>query len=274
VSQIASVFQVVLNSSVLISLILGILTVLIVILSFRKGVDPDSIVGPAITTFADMVSIPSLILFILIVESFKYSLLITSFSAVILLLSFVYSMRCGERKAYREVIVIVSLLALIQSITGNILEEFSQDIHRAIILSFAYPAVLGSVGNYGSIVVARTSTKLHLGELEKMSMEVIKDSIYIFTTSFLIFPLIIFASVLLSSYFGFTGEIGVFFISSFFVVYLTIVFLVLLLSNLLSVLLYRKGVDPDNGGIPLITTLSDVISTIAVVAVAKLSLIA
>jgi mgtE-like transporter len=68
--------------------------------------------------------------------------------------------------------------------------------------------------------------------------------------------------------YGFTYSFTAFTIAVFFAVYLFLVFFILVFSSLLSIFLYNVGVDPDNGGIPLVTTLSDVIATAAVVGMA------
>ncbi len=269
--QIFTAFNIILNSSVVISTVLGFMTALIVIQSFKRGFDPDNIVGPAITTFADLISIPSIVAFILLLENFRHADIVTIFFASLLIAAVYISLRNGDRRAYKELLVIISLLALIQSITGNILQEFSEVIHRAALLSFAYPAILGSIGNYGSVVVARTSTKLHLGEVERfLSRKVLLDTLHIFATSIVIAPLIFAFSAAISMYFGFQPKLSVFTAASFIAIYAFLAIFVLLFSALLSVVLYERGIDPDNGGIPLTTTISDIFGTVTVVLLAGL----
>jgi len=264
--------QIIVDSSVMISAILGFMTTLIVIYSFRRGIDPDNIVGPAITTFADLVSIPSIVLFILLFESIRDFWALTILLVSFLIISIYFSVRGGyDRKAYKETLIIISLLALIQSVTGNILQEFSGAIHQAILLSFAYPAIIGSIGNYGSIMVARTSTKLHLGELEYVgSKKSLVDIFYILPTTLVIAPVIYIFSLLASTHFA---NANLHFISTFvyfLIAYLSLAVLVLVFSTVLSVWLYKKGVDPDNGGIPLTTTITDILGTVVVVVLAYL----
>ncbi|MBO8180554.1 MAG: magnesium transporter [Archaeoglobus sp.] len=265
---LTTTFQIILDSSVMISAILGIFTAIIVIESFRRGLDPDNIMGPAVTTFADLVSIPSIVLFIFIFERYAAAWVSTMILAVILTVSIYLSVRGGyDKKAYKEVLMIVSLLALIQSVTGNILQEFSEIIHRAVFLSFAYPAVIGSIGNYGSIMVARTSTKLHLGELPSRKFV---DAVYIFPTSLIIAPIIFILAFFSASIFAGMALPELKDFLYFLAVYLALTAFVLLFSTALSIWLHRMGVDPDNGGIPLTTTLTDIIGTLSVVILAYL----
>lgn len=265
---LTTTFQIILDSSVIISAILGVLTAIIVIESFRRGVDPDNIMGPAVTTFADLVSIPSIVLFIFLFERYTAVWVSTVVLVIVLVMSLYLSIKGGyDKKAYKETLLIVCLLALIQSVTGNILQEFSEAIHRAVFLSFAYPAVIGSLGNYGSIMVARTSTRLHLGELPSRKFA---DIAYIFPTSLIVAPVIFVLAYLSASTFaGMTFpelEDFLYFIA----IYLLLTAFVLFFSTALSVWLHRMGVDPDNGGIPLTTTLTDIIGTLSVVVLAYL----
>jgi len=266
---IIKTFYIILGSSVSISVILGILTAVIVIQSFKAGFDPDNLVGPAITTFADLVSIPSIILFILILEylgSFEY---LAALFICILLFSFYNTIK--NRRGFKELLIIISILALLQCITGSLLQEYSEDIHASTILAFAYPAILGSVGNYGSIVVARTSTKLHLGEVTSFaSRTVVLDIFYVFLVSVVIVPVIFLSSVLMSSFLGSKSKIDILAFVMFSSIYLLLTALILIFSAIISISLYRRGVNPDDGGIPLATTISDIFGTVAVVVLAKL----
>lgn len=257
--------EIVIDSSILISAILGFLTALIVTQSFRRGFDPDSFIGPAVTTFADLVSIPSIILFIFLFENIKNFWIISLLLLAFLMIAIYISIRGEyERKAYKETLIIISLLALVQSMTGNILQEFSGIIYKAVLLSFAYPAIIGSIGNYGSIVVARTSTKLHLGEVEHFKKG-FTDAIYIFPTTLVVALIIYLISLVSSAHFtGFIPPLWLTFVY-FLTAYLSLAILILIFSTAISIWLYKKGVDPDNAGIPLITTIADIFGTVVVV---------
>ena len=187
----------------------------------------------------------------------------------ILLFSFYNTIK--NRRSFKELLIIISILALLQCITGSLLQEYSEDIHASAILAFAYPAILGSVGNYGSIIVARTSTKLHLGEVTSFaSRTIVLDIFYVFLVSIVIVPVIFLSSVLMSSFLGSKSKIGILTFLMFSSIYLLLTALILIFSAIISISLYRRGVNPDDGGIPLATTISDIFGTVAVVVLAKL----
>ncbi len=266
--------EIVISSSVFIGLVLGITTAWVVILAFRKRVDPDNVAGPAITTIADMISIPGLILFILLFE--KFSILIHSLFIIVLifLIGATFSIwRFEERSIAREVFTIVTVLAVFQSFTGATLQTFSHIIYSSLILSFAYPAIIGSLGNYGSIVAARTSTKLHLGEItERISGSDLKEILSFASISPILSILIIILSWLLAFLTGLPVESLVFWkiILIFASVYIPLSIAIMLLSYHISVLLYNRRIDPDNGGIPAITTIADLAGTFAIALVSYL----
>ncbi|MCS7143744.1 MAG: magnesium transporter [Archaeoglobaceae archaeon] len=263
--------QIAVSSSVISAVFLSICTASVVILAFRKAIDPDSISGPFITSVADLITIPSLV-FLIILFEIQISWILALIMFLIFLISVFFSAREKKNwRIYKESLAIVCSLAFIQSITGNILDEFSEIIYLSLFMGFAYPSIIDQLGNYGSIVVARTSTKLHLGEIEGFDLKkAMKDIKYILSTAIFTFPFIsIIPIVLAYAYFGFFS-FNAFAFLVFFVSFIVVVFLILLLSFCIAVLLHKVKIDPDNGGIPLATTIGDVFGTIYAVAVAWL----
>lgn len=271
VSSILTATQIAVSSSVISAVVLSACTTAVVIVAFRKSIDPDSISGPLITSIADLITIPSII-FLIVLFEVQVSWILALLMFFVLVISVIFSVREKRNwSIYKESLAIVCSLALIQSITGNLLEEFSEIVYLSFFVGFAYPAIIDQFGNYGSIVVARTSTKLHLGEIEGFDLKkAIKDIKYILLTTPLVFPFIsIVPLVLAYLYFGFVYVNAVLF-AIFFFSFIIVVFLLLLLSFWIAVLLHMVKIDPDNGGIPLITTIADVIGTIYAVAIAWL----
>lgn len=260
--------QISITSGTLIGLILSINSIAVVILAFKKAIDPDSISGPLITSVADLITIPSLVLFIFLFESNQLPPLF-AISILFLIAVFVLSLGKEYRKIQKEVVSIVTFLAIFQSITGSLLEEFSEVIYLSLFMGFAYPTVLDTFGNYGSIIVARTSTKLNLGEIEKGSIhEALSDIKAIMPTSVFVFPFISLIPLLLSYTFFHVFDLQLLPMLVFFFSFLAMVFLFLLMSFYLAIILNRFHLDPDNGGIPLVTTIADFFATIYAVAIA------
>lgn len=263
-----SSLQISIASSALIGLLLSLVSILIVVMSFKRSIDPDSISGPLITSIADIVTIPSIVVFIIIFEAGWIHPFFLA-SIVLLAISIYFSRGKELKRIKKEVLSIITSLAVLQSITGSLLHEFSEIIYLSIFLSFAYPSIIDTLGNYGCIIVARTSTRLNLGEIEKGDLKgLIDDLKAILPTSILIFPFISLVPVYLSYL-----TLGNFFfepiaISIFFASFVFLIFLVILVAFYLAVALHCLKIDPDNGGIPLITTIADLLGTAYTVAIA------
>jgi len=177
-----AVFLIVITSTIFTSLLLGYSTALATIIPFKKGVDPDAVAAPIVTSIADLITIPLLVGFMFLYEDTPKTFYFLLVLAIILSLIVGKGFKIGkqERKVFVEVLSIVGVLAFISSISGTLLESYSDIIHASIIFSVMYPAILDSTGNLGSVIGAKTSTRIHLGEIEKLfnKTTVIEISLY------------------------------------------------------------------------------------------------
>ncbi|NJE08840.1 cation transporter [Thermococcus sp. M39] len=264
------ILLIVISSTILVSLLLGYFTAFVTIFSFKKGTDPDSVAAPLVASVGDLLTIPSLIMFILILESFKLAFWISNLLLIGLLIFLVETSRIrkSELLEFKELFVIITFLALLSLISGFTLERFSHLIQASVILGFAYPSLLSSFGNYGSVIAAKTSTKLHLGEIERyLSLEPFLDILSLFATTPIIGLLInIFGILIARLMLG----IKVTFSLELTLTYPFMALLIMLYSYTISYFLFKKDIDPDNVAIPLISNNSDIFGTIYAVLIAKL----
>jgi len=252
-------------STVFISLFLGYSTAIITILPFRKGLDPDSIATPLVTSMSDLLTIPILILFILIYESHRTSFFLLFFLSLAIVFGMIRLYR-ADKRTLLELSGILIVLAAMESISGGVLETYSEVIHRSVIISVVYPPLLGSLGNYGVVVAAKTSTKLHLGYSEGFfDRTTIKDIAALTTTGLAISTMILAGGYLISV--KLLGK-NVMFYPLFIPLYIVIMAVVMLISAFLANIFHKFGLDPDNVSIPSITTITDLIGTVFAVIVA------
>ncbi|MBP1912716.1 magnesium transporter [Thermococcus stetteri] len=264
------VLLIVISSTILVSFILGYFTAFVTIFSFRKDVDPDSIAAPLVASMGDFLTVPSLVMFILLIghsprlfRLFNYSLIV-----LFLVVAVLSRVRKAEFLELKQVFITITGLALLSIISGSLLEHFSGEISASGILSFIYPALLSSFGNYGSIIAAKTSTKLHLGEIESfINEESLTDILSLLLTS----PIIGTTKVLiggalmkLTTGAGIPG--GVYWLL---LTYPFMALFVMVYAYSLSYLMFRHDIDPDHVAIPLISNNSDIFGTIYAVLIAK-----
>ena len=265
------VLLIVITSTILVSFILGYFTSAVTILSFRRGIDPDSVAAPLVASMGDFLTVPSLVLFILLIErspegfrAFNYATI-----ALFLFVTALSRVRLKELAELKQVFVTVTALALLSTVSGSLLARFSGIIQASVILGFIYPAILSSFGNYGSIVAAKTSTKLHLGEIEGfICPKAFTNILALFTTTPVVGAVKLLIGIALV---GLTTGMGV--PGSVWVIALTYPFMalfIMLYSYSLSYLLFRHNIDPDSVAIPLISNNSDIFGTLYVVLMAKL----
>ncbi|MDK2869320.1 MAG: mgtE-like transporter [Pyrococcus sp.] len=260
---------IIVTSTIYTSLFLGYSTAFVSIFPFKKGIDPDAIAAPVITSLADLVTVPFLVVFIFLYSDHKKFITITTVALLIFLFLWRYSkFRKNDIIVFKEVISIILFLALISSITGSILESYSELLEKILIFSIMYPAVLGTTGSLGSIIGAKTSTKIHIGEIEKILNKDIAFEIGVYTL--LAYPLALLSNGIatLVGRFLLNKSMGI--IPEFVLLYPLLAHLVMWFAYFVAIFAEKMRLDPDNVTVPTITTLADMFSTLFVVFIIKL----
>jgi mgtE-like transporter len=265
------VLLIVVTSTILVSFILGYFTSFVTIFAFRRGTDPDSVAAPLVASMGDFLTVPSLVLFILLIEHSPEGFRVFNYVVLFLfaVVAAISRVRKEEFLELKQVFITITGLALLSTISGSILARFSGVIQASVILSFIYPSLLSSFGNYGSIIAAKTSTKLHLGEIEGfLCPKAFTDILALFTTAPVIGTtklLIGIALVKLTTGMAVPGSAWIIVLT-----YPFMVLFIMLYSYTVSYFLFRKNIDPDHVAIPLISNNSDIFGTVYVVLMAKL----
>ena len=132
------VLLIVITSTILVSFILGYFTSFVTIFSFRRGTDPDSVAAPLVASMGDFLTVPSLVLFILLIEdspalfrTFNYVMI-----AFFLFVTALSRVRFHEFMELKQVFVTITALALLSTISGSLLAKFGGIIQASGILSF------------------------------------------------------------------------------------------------------------------------------------------
>jgi len=251
------VLAILLSSTIFVSILLSYATAVVSVIPFRKGVDPDAVASPLITSIADLLTIPMLIAFIIFFEVDRYLFYVVLIALIFTFLLFFLKFKL-DRRVFFEMSIILVTLAVIEGVSGGILESYSEYIYRTFILSVIYPAILDSLGNYGCVIGSKTSTRLHLGEIDKLlDMRSANDIASLLSTSIPLSLIMYSLGYVISISLGKSASINY----EFFLLYPIVAFGVMLLGYLLAFVSYRFGLDPDNVTVPTITTLADLIGT-------------
>ena len=244
-----------------------LITFTIAFLTFGKGLDPDSFSVPIITFTGDAISLPLLFISTLIVINLAYEpkllLLFFSIASLALLVSYIVSRGSKYlKKVIYETMPIFALCGLLDVIAGLTLMINIQSMVRTIGILTMVPCFLEDCGAIGGVLAAKISTKLHLGIIEPQvvpSKNVLKDFSKMFFITLIIFPTIGAYGYVISSILGLTMFPLIRTVLTVLIAGFIMVFIVSLLAYLISIMSFRKGIDPDNVTIPILTSIVDVV---------------
>jgi len=255
---------IVVGATMTLGLILSLFTIAVSFVTFKKGLDPDVIEYPIMSTVADIFITMCYVLTLNMYFLFKYAVAFLGLLHVILTL-YILSQNIHEEefvKTIKESFLTLIFVVFIVNVTGTVLKRISLEGSKEIYT--VYPALIDTVGDVGSVVGSTATTKLALGVLKPSFHAMRNHATQIFSAWT--------ASVVLFVFFSAFSL----FINGMFTLYLFLVFTALLLttnviavtaivliSYAVSILTFQRGLDPDNFVIPIESSLADSITTIA-----------
>ena len=252
-------------STMTFGLILSFFTMSVGFTTFQKGLDPDVIGYPIMSTVAD-IFITLCYIFTLGLYAFsKYMVVLVAIFHICLSLYLMLKDFKKEEfvKTIKESLATLIIVAFIVNVTGTVLKQirFRKEIYSA------YPALIDTVGDVGSVVGSTATTKLALGLLNPSFSAMREHSKQIFAAWAA--SVIMFLSFsALSLYINDIYSISAFL--NFSILLLTTnlfaVSVMILISYAVAILTFKKGLDPDNFVIPIESSIADSITTIALFA--------
>ncbi|MGH2706037.1 MAG: magnesium transporter [Actinomycetota bacterium] len=249
------------------------ITLAVAVASVRRGWDMDNVGAPVVTAAGDVVTLPSLwaATFLLRVSSLPKVVGVLVFGG--LAVAIFFTVRRRDLRVFQR-IVRQSLPVLIAAGAVDVLAGLTVD--RRIEHFFALPGLLvllppflEDAGALGGILSARLSSKLHLGSIQPKAIpprRTWEDITLTYLLAIPVFALVGLSGMLISSATGLAhpglgSMVGLTLLAgamattgAVFVAYYA------------AVLSYRFGLDPDNYGIPAVTSSMDLLGTFALIA--------
>lgn len=256
-------------STMAMGLFLSIFTINVAFISFKKGSDPDIVVYPILSTISDIFITAC---FLLSLSFYFYGIL----GQIILWLIGLSVIFLGVYviiknfhnpvfiKTIRESLLTMLIVAFLVNIAGTTLIGINNVVKNRSEIFMVYPALIGMIGNVGSVVGSTATTKLALGLLSPSfsSMKYhIKNIFSSWGASLLMFILLAILSLIINGMFSLTSLYN--FTSILFLTNLLAVFAIIFLTYAISILTFKKGLDPDNFVIPVESSFADVVTSIA-----------
>jgi mgtE-like transporter len=250
-------------------LLITLITVKFAFISFKRSLDPDTIVYPAISTVADIV----ITFFYIGVLHLYFSGAIGQWTIIIFGLINVFlvliilprNLRESEFvKMIKESLPTMLLVAFMVNITGTVLKGISILAGARREIYTIYPAIIDMMGDVGVVVGSAATTKLALGVLTPSFSSIKNHAKNIFsawTASLSLFAVLGFLSLSLNHIFSLQGIYSLLLI--LFISNIIAFSAIAILSYAISILTFKRGLDPDNFVIPISSCLADSITTIA-----------
>jgi mgtE-like transporter len=250
-------------------LLLSFLTIKVSFISFEKGLDPDVVVYPVMSTVADIFTtlcyIAVLNLFF-IGASGQWAIGLACLIPVFLVF-YILSKNLHEAefiKTLKESMVTMLLVAFLVNVTGTLLLGISNFVAERVEVYTIYTALIGMIGNVGSVIGSTATTKLALGLLAPSFSSMRNHAKNIFsawTASILMFIVLAALSLSIHSLFSFSSFYSLF--SVVLVANILAVAAIVILTYSISILTFKRGLDPDNFVIPVESSLADSVTSLA-----------
>ena len=244
------------------------LTIGVSILAFRKGLDPDVIVYPIISTLADI--LVTFCYITAITAYFSSSLgryLTWIFNLVFIAIVAVILMKNFKEREYlsimREFLISLILITLIVNVSGVSLSRIRRNIGEKSNVFMVYPALIDTVGDVGSIIGSTATTKLALGLLTP-SISSIKDHASTVTAAWSasIIMFLMYSAIASLIYHSLFGNYLIFSLQLLTTNLLAIP-LITLITYITSIVTFKYGLDPDNFTVPIESSVADAVTTLS-----------
>jgi len=261
---------IVILATMLLGLTNSLLTIEIAFISFKKGLDPDVIVYPIMSTVTDIVItlcyVFTLNLFFL--SGFVGRYIVIFLGVFLIILALDVLPRCihdqGFVKTIKESLLTLVFVAFIVNVTGTVLKGISEILGSRKEIYTVYPALIDTVGDVGSVVGSTATTKLALGLLKPSFHAMRKHATRIsatWTASIIMFTVYSILSLLTQGMFTLHAFLR--FTALLLTANVIAVPAIVLISYTVAILTFKKGLDPDNFVIPIESSIADTITSIA-----------
>jgi mgtE-like transporter len=237
--------------------------------AYRRGWDLDSVAAPLITAVGDMASVPCLFVATFLVRKPGVTPTVAAVGVAAGLFLLFRTLRSDlpvAKRVVRESIAVLIVFGTVDLVAGLFIESRLERFLAFPALLVLLPPFLESAGALGGILSARLSSKLHLGVLSPRGLP--EGLAWLDATIVFLFALFMFALRGVAA--GVAGELmGL--ASPGILVMVGVSLVGGLLATVLAVgLAYytaiattRLGLDPDNHGIPIISSTMDLLGVIA-----------
>jgi mgtE-like transporter len=240
--------------------------------SFKRGLDPDIVVYPVMSNVSSIL----ITFFYVVALNLRFStnsigpwLIIGLGLFHLLLVLYILPKNLHEPefiKTLRESLITMTLVVFIVIVTGTILKginNFTGD-RKSIYIYTVYPALIGLTSAVGSVVGSTATTKLALGLLKPTLSSMYhhaKNILSAWLASIIMFILVAVAALSIHGLLSLTLFLHL--VSIMMIANAIAVGSIILISYAISILTFKRGLNPSNFVIPLETSLAGIMISVA-----------
>jgi mgtE-like transporter len=257
--------------AVLSSVVVGGFTIALSRGAYRRGWDLDSVAGPLITAAGDMVTVPAMFLATFLVGLAWVTPAIAGAALVVTIVLTIRGLSTDldtTRRILRESLPILAVAGTVDILAGLMVEARLREFLVLPALLVLIPPYLEGEGALGAILSSRLASKLHLGAI---APRLVPESLAWLDASIVImFSLVNSVLTGIAAHFaahligldspGLLDMIGITLVAG-----LIATVPVVVVAYYTAVATFRLGLDPDNHGIPMITSSMDFVGVISLV---------
>jgi mgtE-like transporter len=246
-------------------------------LSYRLEWDLDSVSTPMVTALGDMTTLPSLFLATFLVRNEAVAVAVGIVAIGVAVFATIRSYIARDPRVRRivlEMTATILLTPILDILSGGLQQARIAELTAVPVLLLLIPPFVSQAGALGGIFSSRLTSKLQIGVITpsgRPEAPAIVDASIVLGLSLVVFTMIGAISWALGSATGLPGMpsaltlMGATLLSGLLVTPLTV-----LAGYYLAIVTYRFGLDPDNQGVPIITSVMD-LAGVAVVLIVMTS---
>jgi mgtE-like transporter len=264
-------FVVSVMGALLASIVVLVITVAVAAFCARRELDLDNVAAPIVTAAGDVITLPSLFLATYLLGIPFLTSLVALAAVALGLGCLIAALRSGQpilRRIVIESFPILILAGAVDVLAGLTIENRFESFLTYPALLVLVPPFLEDSGSLGGILAARLSTKLHLGTLEPSRAPwraAPEDFLLVFVYAVPVFLLLGLSADLASWIAGLSSPgplqmVGVSMLGGFFATTAAA-----FVGYYAAVATHRLGLDPDNHGIPIVTSSLDLFGALALI---------
>lgn len=233
--------------------------------SVRYGWDPDNVTAPLVTAVGDLATVPALIIASMLITDGLTVSVVAAVLVIVGLGSLFAGWKFGRselRAILAESFPVLVIAVLLDLIAGITVEKRLDDFVDLPALLVLLPAYLAAAGALGGILSSRLSSKLHLGLLAPSRFPGRTARADVAAMGILAVPIFVLCGLLAAGFgslFGLAGPSVLQLVAAAVLGGVTASAIAILVAYYSTVAAVRFGLDPDTYGIPLVTSVLDLV---------------